>query len=50
DNSLSLLEVSMLLGYRNQGTFSRAFKRWQNCSPLTYRKHQMHKNASDHKD
>lgn len=50
DNSLSLLEVTMLLGYRNQGTFSRAFKRWQNCSPLAYRKHQTHKNASDHKD
>lgn len=38
DNRLSLLEISMLLGYRNQGTFSRAFKRWQNCSPLAYRK------------
>ncbi len=60
DNSLSLLEVSMLLGYRNQGTFSRAFRRWQNCSPLAYRKHQArlhqvrqdqaHNHASDHKD
>ena len=38
ESNLSLLEISMLLGYGNQGTFSRAFKRWKNCSPLAYRK------------
>ncbi|WP_430460425.1 AraC family transcriptional regulator ligand-binding domain-containing protein [Thalassolituus sp. LLYu03] len=37
DHSLSLLEVSMLLGYRNQGTFSRAFRRWRAMSPLAFR-------------
>ena len=38
ESNLNLLEISMLLGYGNQGTFSRAFKRWKNCSPLAYRK------------
>jgi AraC-like DNA-binding protein len=38
ESNLNLLEISMLLGYGNQGTFSRAFKRWKNCSPLVYRK------------
>jgi len=50
DHSLSLLEVSMLLGYRNQGTFSRAFRRWQNCSPLAYRKQKARSQDSGHKD
>ncbi|MFV0393747.1 MAG: helix-turn-helix transcriptional regulator [Coprobacillaceae bacterium] len=40
--NLSLLEISVFLGYRSQGYFSKTFKQIQGISPLVYRqsKHQ----------
>ena len=38
DLSLSLLDIALLLGYRDQGTFSRSFRRWSGSTPLAYRK------------
>ncbi|MGV9869925.1 AraC family transcriptional regulator [Rhodococcus koreensis] len=35
---LPLVEVSRLLGYRNQSAFSRAFRRWHDIPPLQWRR------------
>jgi AraC-like DNA-binding protein len=37
DDSLSLSEISFLLGFSNISSFSRAFKRWTGFAPSTYR-------------
>lgn len=37
DTSLSLLEVSLQLGFSESSTFYRAFKRWQGMTPGEYR-------------
>jgi AraC-like DNA-binding protein len=36
-NQLSLDEVAALLGYSEQSSFGRAFKRWTGCTPQRYR-------------
>lgn len=41
DRTLSLIEISYLLGYADPGSFSRAFKKWFDQSPLAYRKQMM---------
>lgn len=38
DEALSIAEVGFLLGFSEQSTFQRAFKRWTGTSPLLYRK------------
>lgn len=38
DKSLSLAEISFLLGYSEQSPFNKAFKRWSGMSPGQYRK------------
>lgn len=38
ENRLSLNEIAYLLGFSEQANFSRAFKRWYQCSPSEYRK------------
>ena len=38
ENKLSLSEIAYLLGFSEQANFSRAFKRWYQCSPSDYRK------------
>lgn len=38
DEKLSLGEVAFLLGYADQATFSRAFKRWTGNAPGEYRR------------
>ena len=38
DKGLSLLDIALLLGYRDQGTFTRSFRRWSGTTPLAYRK------------
>jgi len=38
DESLSLDEISMLSGYKNNSSFTEAFKRLVGINPLTYRK------------
>ena len=38
DSSLSLSEISFLLGFAETSSFSRAFKRWTGGSPKSYRK------------
>jgi AraC-like DNA-binding protein len=38
DSKLSLPEVALLLGYSEQSTFSRAFKKWYGIPPLKYKK------------
>lgn len=38
ENKLSLSEIAYLLGFSEQANFSRAFKRWYDCSPTEYRK------------
>lgn len=38
DNNLSILDISILLSYREQTSFIRAFKDWTGSSPLQYRK------------
>lgn len=40
DESLSIAEVGFLLGFSEQSTFQRAFKRWTGTSPLSFRKKQ----------
>ncbi|RKZ89590.1 MAG: hypothetical protein DRQ39_00315 [Gammaproteobacteria bacterium] len=37
DSSLSLTEISFMLGFSEMSSFSRAFKRWSGQSPRTYR-------------
>ena len=37
-NQLSLSEIAYLLGFSEQANFSRAFKRWHQCSPGEYRR------------
>jgi AraC-like DNA-binding protein len=37
DRSLSMTEISFLLGFSEMSAFSRAFKRWQGLSPSDYR-------------
>jgi AraC-like DNA-binding protein len=37
DSSLSLSEISFLLGFAEISSFSRAFKRWTGIAPSTYR-------------
>ena len=37
DLSLSLNEISFLLGYSEQSAFNRAFKKWKSVSPKKYR-------------
>ncbi len=37
DNNLSIFEVAMLLGYSEHSTFSAAFKKWYEQSPLEFR-------------
>jgi AraC-like DNA-binding protein len=34
-----LMEISLMLGYENASTFSRAFKRWAGVSPREFRKY-----------
>ncbi|STX19659.1 helix-turn-helix domain-containing protein [Levilactobacillus brevis] len=41
DRTLSLIEISYLLGYADPESFSRAFKKWFDQSPLAYRKQMM---------
>jgi len=38
DPDKSILEISMYLGFSNSSTFNRAFKRWVNIPPVSYRK------------
>lgn len=38
ENKLTLSEIAYLLGFSEQANFSRAFKRWYDCSPTEYRK------------
>lgn len=35
---LELIEIACLLGFNNQSSFSRAFRRWFNASPREYRR------------
>ena len=37
DNSLSIKELSVLLGYHNVQNFHRAFRRWTKTTPHRYR-------------
>lgn len=39
DDSLALCEVAFLLGYSDQSTFHRAFKRWTGQTPAFVRRH-----------
>lgn len=38
DDTLSLIEVALMLGFSDQSTFQRAFKRWYGTRPGEYRK------------
>ena len=38
DESASLVDIAFLLGFAEQSSFSRAFKRWRGMSPAAYRK------------
>lgn len=38
DANLSLVDVALMLGFSDQSTFQRAFKRWFNLTPREYRK------------
>lgn len=39
DPHVSVTSVAMRLGYSDAAHFTRAFRRWQLCSPIHYRKH-----------
>ncbi|KPJ90479.1 MAG: hypothetical protein AMJ53_13435, partial [Gammaproteobacteria bacterium SG8_11] len=38
EKSLKLLDISLMLGYSEPATFTRAFRRWAGVSPSEYRK------------
>ncbi len=38
---LSLAEVAYLLGYAEQASFFRAFKRWHGTTPAAFRREQL---------
>jgi len=38
DTDEKLLNISLMLGYENASTFSRAFKRWAGVTPKEFRK------------
>jgi len=38
DKSLSVSQIALLLGYKDQANFSRRFKHWQGLTPTAYRK------------
>jgi len=38
DSEKSILDISMYLGFSNSSTFNRAFRRWNNMTPASYRK------------
>lgn len=38
DDSTSLIDIAFLLGFAEQSSFSRAFKRWSGISPIAFRK------------
>lgn len=38
DQSTSLIDIAFLLGFSEQSSFSRAFKRWSGISPIEFRK------------
>lgn len=38
ERRLTLSEIALLLGYSEQGAFSRAFKQWSGETPLRYQK------------
>ena len=46
EGSLSVQEIASRLGYRQAGAFSRAFRRWMNCSPRDFRARQRRARAS----
>ena len=35
-NKPNLAQLALLLGFKDQSSFNRAFKRWYSCSPLEY--------------
>ncbi|BCD97868.1 AraC family transcriptional regulator [Marinagarivorans cellulosilyticus] len=37
DTNISCIEIAYLLGFSDQANFTRAFKRWYNCTPTEYR-------------
>jgi AraC-like DNA-binding protein len=38
NKDMELIEIAFLLGFSEQSTFSRSFKRWTGTSPSEYRK------------
>ena len=38
DKDMDLTEIAFLLGFSEQSTFSRSFKRWTGTSPSSFRK------------
>ncbi len=38
EKSVPMIDVAFLLGFSEQSSFSRAFKRWMGCSPVEYKK------------
>ncbi len=36
-SDLALLELALLLGYSDQSSFTRSFKRWTGTTPAAYR-------------
>lgn len=36
---LNVSQIAYALGFNDSGNFTRAFKRWYGCAPLTYRQH-----------
>lgn len=42
EHEMPLVQVSALLGYSEQSTFSRACKRWYGCTPMQRRKQLLH--------
>jgi AraC-like DNA-binding protein len=41
EKSLKLLDITLMLGYSEPATFTRAFRRWAGVSPSEYRKYQL---------
>ena len=44
---IALAEIAYLLGFADQSTFNRAFKRWTGCTPKQARTHAMRANAGE---
>jgi len=50
DPSLSILDITLLLGYSEHSSFTAAFKNWQGETPISYRQQHVNESAQQTKE